>query len=138
MGKRDGYRLLGQLPGLQHALESHGHAPRSDAGLEKCSLYADGADAESAELAALQLPEAPRPDAGPELADCRSRRGYDPVLPAEEKPRSLREIPRRSHQPRGNRGHESFPGSAGAGKRAGGFKRPDPRQLERVKSGHHF
>ena len=34
MGKRDGYRLLGQLPGLQHALESHGHASRSDAGLK--------------------------------------------------------------------------------------------------------
>lgn len=107
-------------------------------GLKNAPFMLMGADAESAELAALQLPEAPRPDAGPELADCRSRRGYDPVLPAEEKPRSLREIPRRSHQPRGNRGHESFPGSAGAGKRAGGFKRPDPRQLERVKSGHHF
>ena len=56
VGKRNGYRILGQLPELQYTMEPRSYDPRPDARPQRRTVHADGADSEPAELAAITTP----------------------------------------------------------------------------------
>ena len=78
--KRNGYRILGQLPELQYTMEPRSYDPRPDARPQRRTVHADGADSEPAELAAVQLLKETGPDARTELSDRCTRRRHDSVF----------------------------------------------------------
>ena len=99
----------GQLPELQYTMEPRSYDPRPDARPQRRTVYADGADSEPAELAAVQLLKETWPDARTELSDRCTRRRHDSVLPAEKKRRRMREIPWCCYRTRRNRRYPCLP-----------------------------
>ncbi|KFI91466.1 beta-galactosidase [Bifidobacterium scardovii] len=129
---------LGQLSALRLPGLGCGHAPRSDARRRRRqAVHAHGADAEPAELAAVQLAQAPRPDARDELSGHRARRRYRAVLPAAALHRRHRALPRRGDQPRRHREHARVPRGEPARRRTEDVRQGVHGRQRRIAGGHH-